>query len=169
MARKPPSKLKKQIERARELETDMDFLMESAGRALVCKVLEQPFDEQIAFLRDTYEDDDHVANLLRIHSDGAELNRDQLEKARKRKKKAQKRGQQRRKAKKQVVLTYRMKESTDVLGTFKDEDAAWDAAVEHLKDMNADLEDLDGYSPKEAVQRWSDLTDGYEDFSLHEA
>lgn len=169
MARKPSSKLKKQIERALELEIDMDFMLDQAGRAVIKKVQEWPRDEQIDFVRQAHEDDDLVADLLRMTNDETVLHREQLEKARKRKKQAKKRGQARRKAKKQVVLTYRMKESTDVLGTFKNEDAAWDAAVEHLKDMNADLEDLDGYSPKEAVQRWSDLTDGYEDFSLHEA
>jgi len=72
--------------------------------------------------------------------------------------------------KSQVVLTYRMEEVVDVLGVFDTEEEAWDAAVQHLEDMNVDMEELHdlGLTLKEAAQRWGDVTEGYEDFSLEQ-
>ena len=70
-----------------------------------------------------------------------------------------------------VVLVYRQKEDAYVVGAFEDEEAAWEGAVEHLEEMNVDKEELEdlGLTLREAVERWSELTDGYEDFTLERA
>lgn len=74
---------------------------------------------------------------------------------------------------KHVVLSFRQKESTDVIGSFGNEKLAMEAAVKDLKTMNVDekwIQDELGpdWTWGEAVEKWSDLTDGYEEYTLQE-
>lgn len=73
-----------------------------------------------------------------------------------------------RKKKSQVVVTYRHKESTEVVGVYPNHEKAMAGAVDHLKSLNVDECALDGLSWEEAVEQWEDLSDGYEDFTFAE-
>lgn len=68
-----------------------------------------------------------------------------------------------------IVVTFRSKDDTQVIGTFKDRHAAIQGAREFLKGLSVDEEELgdelgEGWTWEEAVQKWGDFTDGYEEF-----
>lgn len=67
-----------------------------------------------------------------------------------------------------VVVTYRSKDETQVVASCTNEKEALKAAVEFLKNLNVDEDDLDGNTWDEAVQKWEGLTEGYEEFSFAE-
>lgn len=72
-----------------------------------------------------------------------------------------------------IVLSYRHKTDTKVVGTFASHEAALDAAREHLKGLNVDQEEIadefgPGWSWKEVVEGWGEFTEGYEEFLFTE-
>jgi len=68
-----------------------------------------------------------------------------------------------------TVVTWRKKESTQVVGTAEDHEAAVALAVKFLQeDLGIEIDELDGLSWEEAVERWDDLSDGYEEFTFTE-
>lgn len=72
-----------------------------------------------------------------------------------------------------VVVTFRRKEATEVIGTYDDHDLAIEGATKFLKNLNVDEEELtdelgEGWSWQEVIERWDDLSDGYEDFTFTE-
>lgn len=77
--------LREQIEQVLKLGVDLEFLLEGAARALTRKAQARPLKEQIDFIRRAHEDDELVTALLRMHVREAELRREQLKRARKRK------------------------------------------------------------------------------------
>jgi|GEM_PF-2475177 len=73
-----------------------------------------------------------------------------------------------RRKKSQIVVSYRHKENTEVVGVYPTHEKAMEAAIDHLKSLNVDECDLDGLTWEEAVEQWEDLSDGYEDFTFVE-
>jgi len=70
-----------------------------------------------------------------------------------------------------LVVTFRSKDETQVVGTYKDYVAAIQGARGFLEGLNVDEEELgdelgEGWTWEEAVQKWGDFTDGYEEFTF---
>jgi hypothetical protein len=68
------------------------------------------------------------------------------------------------------TLLFRRKEDTEVVGVYYSEEAVVEGATKFLKDMNIDKNEIaDSLGPdwtwKEAIEKWEDLTDGYESFT----
>lgn len=68
-----------------------------------------------------------------------------------------------------VVVTYRKKDETEVVASCPNEKEALKAAIEFLKGLGVDEDDLDGNTWEEAVQKWEWITEGYEQFSFRKA
>jgi len=72
-----------------------------------------------------------------------------------------------------IILTFRMQDETDVLGSFENYDKALEEAKNHLINLNTDEEAIaddlgKNWTWKEAIERWSELTDGDEEFTFTE-
>lgn len=72
-----------------------------------------------------------------------------------------------------IVLTFRMGDETDVLGSFSSHDEAVEEAKNHLISLNTDEEALaddlgTSWTWEEAIERWCELTDGTEEFRFTE-
>lgn len=71
------------------------------------------------------------------------------------------------------TVLFRQKERTELVGVFYSEEAVVEGATKFLKGMNVDEEYIaDDLGPdwtwKEVMEKWEDLTDGYESFSITE-
>ena len=70
-----------------------------------------------------------------------------------------------------VVLTFRNNDETQVVGSYDDHDKAIEGATQFLKELNTDEEALaddlgEDWTWEQAIEKWSELTDGYEEFSF---